>query len=199
MRPLVPPHATPFGRVPLPPHAVKHKAAPLPRTSSFYERDRLHAASSGILARYSSEYKRRMLEECRQTLSTTRSLSASRMPIRAGAAAWGAPDRRERLSSTPTLSLYESERLLRRMEEKGPQGRAMWKWPKGMPPSRRTTLAECESIGRLEPLLHSPAAHRPISRNSLSPTSAHEGAGAPRSPASAASSASRASPVLFMW
>lgn len=196
LRPLVPAHAT--GRVPLPPHAVKQKAVVLPRGSSFYERDRLHAASSGMLAKYSSQYKRRMLEECRQTLSTTRSLSASRMPIRAGAAAWGAPDRRERLSSTPTLSLYESERLLRRMEE-GPQGRGMWKWPKGMPTSRPTTLAECESIGRLEPLLHSPAAHRPISRPSSSPTGTRESAISPGSPGSVGSPASRASPVLFRW
>ena len=192
LRPLVPAQAS--ARVPLPPHAVKQKAALIPRASTFYERDRLHAASSGMLARYSCEYKRRMLEECRQALSTTRSLSASRMPIRAGAAAWGAPDRRERLSSTPTLSLYESERLLRRMEE-APQRQGMWKWPKGRPMSRPATLAECESIGRLEPLLHSPAAHRPISRPASSLGGTNETPGA----SSASPSSSRASPVRFMW
>ena len=92
LQPLVPPTAGP--RVPLSPDAVKRRV-PLQRAASFAERDRKNAGSQIMLAKYTTQYKRRMIEEMRQSLSTTRGLSASRMPIRAGAAAWGPAQRIE--------------------------------------------------------------------------------------------------------
>ena len=144
-----------------PPRSPRRTTAALRPKQSFSTGDLLsqmrgsNDPSRLLMAKYTTQYKQRMVQEMKEALSTTRSAkaSASKTPIQDHD--WCTGVLKQGLSgvplrSTPVLALYESERMLKKQE-----ATAEWEWPSRTRTPSRPTSPVVERIGRLESIMTS--------------------------------------------